>query len=211
MFISTIYRSVWTLPRLYSGFPFGVGHQTWADNLRIWLEIIWHCWQNDRLFQNKWPKRLIHATYASDMWLNIFVDKLSQSANLGRIRYSLLQSENCKLSISNLIGWFPPQYPIGKFFSKNLSFPYPDMLNHAWFVLQPYFNQWNSLMHYVRGHFYETCHQRRNFDCPKTSRRLNQWDLESLSLPVPVRQILNLFWKEMVTSENLSVCQFQIS
>ena len=35
-------------------------------------------------------------------------------------------------------------------------------------------------MHYVRGHFYETCHQRRNFDCPKTSRWLNQWDLESL-------------------------------
>ena len=42
-------------------------------------------------------------------------------------------------------------------------------------------------MHYVRGHFYETCHQRRNFDCSKTSRRLNQWDLESLILPVPVR------------------------
>jgi hypothetical protein len=34
----------------------------------------------------------------------------------------------------NLIGRFPPppsQYPIGKFFSENLSFPYHDMLNHV--------------------------------------------------------------------------------
>jgi hypothetical protein len=32
----------------------------------------------------------------------------------------------------NLIGRFPPpsQYPIGKLFSENLSFPYHDMLNH---------------------------------------------------------------------------------
>jgi hypothetical protein len=37
-----------------------------ADNLRIWLKIIWHCCQNDGLFQNKWPKRPTHATYASD-------------------------------------------------------------------------------------------------------------------------------------------------
>jgi hypothetical protein len=42
-----------------------------ADNLRIWQEIIWHCCQNDRLFQNKWPKRLTHATYASDTWSSI--------------------------------------------------------------------------------------------------------------------------------------------
>jgi hypothetical protein len=32
----------------------------------------------------------------------------------------------------NLIGRFPPsQYPIGKFFSENLSFPYHDMLNQV--------------------------------------------------------------------------------
>ena len=42
-----------------------------ADNLRIWQEIIWHCCQNDRLFQNKWPKRLTHATYASYTWSSI--------------------------------------------------------------------------------------------------------------------------------------------
>jgi hypothetical protein len=38
------------------------------------------------------------------------------------------------LVTTNLIGRFPPplsQYPIGKFFSKNLSFPYHDMLNHV--------------------------------------------------------------------------------
>ena len=45
-----------------------------ADNLRIWQKIIWHCWQNDRLFQNKWPKRPIHSTYASDTWSSIFGD-----------------------------------------------------------------------------------------------------------------------------------------
>ena len=84
-----------------AGFQFGIGHRPRADNLRIWQEIIWHCWQNGRLFQNKWPKRPIHATYASNTWSSIFVDKLSQSAKLGRIHYSLLRSENCKLSISN--------------------------------------------------------------------------------------------------------------
>jgi hypothetical protein len=42
-----------------------------ADNLHIWREIIWHCCQNDRLFQNKWPKRLTHATYASYTWSSI--------------------------------------------------------------------------------------------------------------------------------------------
>ena len=33
----------------------------------------------------------------------------------------------------NLIGRSPPPslYPIGKFFSENLSFPYHDMLNHV--------------------------------------------------------------------------------
>jgi hypothetical protein len=55
----------------YPGFLFGVGHRSLADNLRIWQEIIWHCCQNDRLFQNKWPKRLTHATYASDTWSSI--------------------------------------------------------------------------------------------------------------------------------------------
>jgi hypothetical protein len=54
-----------------TGFPFGVGHRSWADNLRIWQEIIWHCCQNDHLFQNKWPKRSTHATYASDTWSSI--------------------------------------------------------------------------------------------------------------------------------------------
>ena len=69
-----------------------IGHQTWklssqviisghlrvsiwrlslADNLHIWQEIIWHCCQNDCLFQNKWPKRPTHATYASDTWSSI--------------------------------------------------------------------------------------------------------------------------------------------
>jgi hypothetical protein len=48
-----------------------VWRRSWADNLRIWQEIIWHCCQNDRLFQNKWPKRPTHATYASDMWSSI--------------------------------------------------------------------------------------------------------------------------------------------
>ena len=52
----------------YAGFPFGVGHRSWAYNLRIWWEIIWHYCQNDRLFQNKWPKRLSHA---SDTWSSI--------------------------------------------------------------------------------------------------------------------------------------------
>ena len=33
--------------------------------------IIWHCCQNDRLFQNKWPKIPTHATYASDTWSSI--------------------------------------------------------------------------------------------------------------------------------------------
>ena len=54
-----------------TGFPFGVGHRSWADNLRIWQEIIGHCCQNDHLFQNKWPKRSTHATYASDTWSSI--------------------------------------------------------------------------------------------------------------------------------------------
>jgi hypothetical protein len=54
-----------------SGFPFGVGHRSLANNLRIWQEIIWHCCQNDRLFQNKWPKRPTHATYSSDSWSSI--------------------------------------------------------------------------------------------------------------------------------------------
>jgi hypothetical protein len=48
-----------------------VWRRSWADNLRIWQEIIWHCCQNDRLFQNKWPKRPTHATYVSDMWSSI--------------------------------------------------------------------------------------------------------------------------------------------
>jgi hypothetical protein len=51
----------------------------WNHNLKslrvsVWhrsWEIIWHCCQNDRLFQNKWPKRPTHATYASDMWSSI--------------------------------------------------------------------------------------------------------------------------------------------
>jgi hypothetical protein len=47
--------------RCIPGFPFGVGHRP----------IIWHCCQNDRLFQNKWPKRPTHATYASDTWSSI--------------------------------------------------------------------------------------------------------------------------------------------
>ena len=42
-----------------------------ADNLRVWQEIIWHCCQNDRLFQNKWPKRQTHATYVLDTWSSI--------------------------------------------------------------------------------------------------------------------------------------------
>ena len=54
-----------------TGFPFGVGHRSLADNLRVWQEIIWHCCQNDRLFLNKWPKRHTHATYALDTWSSI--------------------------------------------------------------------------------------------------------------------------------------------
>jgi hypothetical protein len=46
-------------------------HRSLADNLRIRQEIIWNCCQNDRLFQNKWPKRPTHATYASDTWSSI--------------------------------------------------------------------------------------------------------------------------------------------
>ena len=42
---------------------------------------------------------------------------------------------SCLLVTINLIGRFPHQYPIGKFFSKNLSFPYPHMLNHVRLVL----------------------------------------------------------------------------
>ena len=55
-----------------------VWHRSLVDNLRIWQEIIWHCCQNDRLFQNKWQKRPTHATYASDTWSSIlqFVDNL---------------------------------------------------------------------------------------------------------------------------------------
>ena len=37
---------------------------------------------------------------------------------------------SCLLVTINLIGRFPLP-PIGKFFSKNLSFPYPDTLNHV--------------------------------------------------------------------------------
>jgi hypothetical protein len=37
----------------------------------VWQEIIWHCCQNDRLFQNKWPKRPTHATYALNTWSSI--------------------------------------------------------------------------------------------------------------------------------------------
>ena len=48
-----------------------IWHRSSADNLRIWQEIIWHVCQNDRLFQNKWPKRLTHATYALDTWSSI--------------------------------------------------------------------------------------------------------------------------------------------
>jgi hypothetical protein len=54
-----------------SGFPFGIDHRSLADNLRILQEIIWHCCQNDCLFQNKWPKKPTHATYASDTWSSI--------------------------------------------------------------------------------------------------------------------------------------------
>ena len=51
----------------------------WNHNLKslrvsVWhrsWEIIWHCCQNDRLFQNKWPKRPTHAMYASDTWSSI--------------------------------------------------------------------------------------------------------------------------------------------
>jgi hypothetical protein len=51
----------------------------WNHNLKslrvsVWhrsWEIIWHCCQNGRLFQNKWPKRPTHVTYASDMWSSI--------------------------------------------------------------------------------------------------------------------------------------------
>ena len=64
-----------------------VWRRSLADNLHILQEIIWHCcqndrlfqnkWperltcQNDRLFQNKWPERLTHATYASYTWSSI--------------------------------------------------------------------------------------------------------------------------------------------
>jgi hypothetical protein len=48
-----------------------IWHQLWADNLHIWQQIIWHCCQNDHLFQNKWPKRPTHATYALDTWSSI--------------------------------------------------------------------------------------------------------------------------------------------
>jgi hypothetical protein len=41
------------------------------ENTRSWQEIIWQCCQNDCLFQNKWPKRLTHATYASYTWSSI--------------------------------------------------------------------------------------------------------------------------------------------
>jgi hypothetical protein len=51
-------------PTSITGFPFGIGH-------RPIICILWHCCQNDCLFQNKWPKRPTHATYASDTWLSI--------------------------------------------------------------------------------------------------------------------------------------------
>jgi hypothetical protein len=54
-----------------TGFLFGIGYRSLTDNLCIWQEIIWHCCQNNHLFQNKWPKRPTHATYASDKWSSI--------------------------------------------------------------------------------------------------------------------------------------------
>ena len=54
-----------------TGFPFGIGHRSSTDNLCIWQEIIWCCCQNNRLFQNKCPKRPTHATTASYTWSSI--------------------------------------------------------------------------------------------------------------------------------------------
>jgi hypothetical protein len=48
-----------------------VWRRSWADNMRMWQKIIWYCCQNDRLFQNKWPKRPTHAADASDTWSSI--------------------------------------------------------------------------------------------------------------------------------------------
>jgi hypothetical protein len=64
-----IYRTVYL--HTYIHVRVSVWCRSWADNLRIRREIIWHCCQNDRLFQNKWPKRPTHATYASDTWSSI--------------------------------------------------------------------------------------------------------------------------------------------
>jgi hypothetical protein len=67
----SLYRYQNWITDICPGFLFGVDHRSWADNLRIWQEIIWHCCQNDCLFQNKWPKRPTHATHASDTWSSI--------------------------------------------------------------------------------------------------------------------------------------------